>query len=168
MEPNSEIHGMLHRHLSSVPSIGAVCGLYCSICLCFHFMCGIDLMESEYIYFLSLHLCPLKFHRIFNEKYNFSHRYHKQPKSGFAVRFWCVSETPSGDTVTAMLSLQWHHNGHDSISNHQPHECLLNGLFRRRSKKTSKLRVTGLCAGNSPGTAEFPAQMASYAENVSI
>ena len=35
-------------------------------------------------------------------------------------------------------------------------------------KKTSKLRVTGLCAGNSPGTGEFPAQMASYAENVSI
>ena len=37
-----------------------------------------------------------------------------------------------------------------SVSNHQPHECLLNRLFRRRSKKTSKFRVTGLCAGNSP------------------
>ena len=36
------------------------------------------------------------------------------------------------------------------------------------SKKTSKLRVTGLCVGNSPVTGEFPAQMASYAENVSI
>ena len=34
--------------------------------------------------------------------------------------------------------------------------------------KTSKLRVTGLCVGNSPGTGEFPAQMASNAENVSI
>ena len=34
-------------------------------------------------------------------------------------------------------------------------------LFRRRSKKTSNLRVTGLCAGNSPVTGEFPAQMAS-------
>ena len=45
---------------------------------------------------------------------------------------------------------------------------LLNQLFRRRSKKTSKLRVTGLCAGNSPATGEFPAQMASNAENVSI
>ena len=41
-------------------------------------------------------------------------------------------------------------------------------VFRRRSKKTSKLRVTGLCVGNSPGTSEFPAQMASNAENVSI
>ena len=35
-------------------------------------------------------------------------------------------------------------------------------------KKPSKLHVTGLCAGNSPGTGEFPAQMASYVENVSI
>ena len=66
------------------------------------------------------------------------------------------------------LSLQWRHNGRDIVSNHQPHDCLLNRLFRRRSKKTSKLRVTGLCAANSPGTGEFPAQMASNAENVSI
>ena len=65
-------------------------------------------------------------------------------------------------------ALRWRHNGPDSVSNHQPHDCLLNRLFRHRSKKTSKLRVTGLCAGNSPGTGEFPAQMASYAENVSI
>ena len=45
---------------------------------------------------------------------------------------------------------------------------ILNRLFRRRSKKTSKLLVTGLCAGNSPGTGEFLAQTASNAENVSI
>ena len=66
------------------------------------------------------------------------------------------------------MPLQWRHNGHDNVSNHQPHDCLLNRLFRRRSKKTSKLRVTGLCAGNSPGAGEFPSQMASYAENVSM
>ena len=35
-------------------------------------------------------------------------------------------------------------------------------------KETSKFRVTGLCVGNSPGTGEFPAQMASNAGNVSI
>ena len=67
-----------------------------------------------------------------------------------------------------LCTLQWRHNGLDSVSNHQPHHCLLSRLFGRRSKKTSKLRVTGLRAGNSPGTGEFPAQMASYAENVSI
>ena len=54
------------------------------------------------------------------------------------------------------------------VSNHQPHDCLLNRLFRRRSNKTSNLPVTGLCAGNSPGSGEFPAQTTCNAENVSI
>ena len=57
-------------------------------------------------------------------------------------------------------SLQWRYNGCDS--------GFLNRLFRHRSKKTSKLRVTGLCAGNSPEAGEFHAQMASNAENASI
>ena len=39
---------------------------------------------------------------------------------------------------------------------------------RRRPKKTLKLRVTGLCARNSPLTGQFAAQMTSNAENVSI
>ena len=65
-------------------------------------------------------------------------------------------------------ALQWHHNELAGISNHQSHDCLLNRLFTRRSKKTSKLQITGLCEGNSPVTGEFPAQRASNAENVSI
>ena len=68
----------------------------------------------------------------------------------------------------ASFTLLWRHNGRDGVSNQQPHDCLLNRLFRRRSKKTSKLRVSDLCVGNSPVTGEFPAQMASNAENVSI
>ena len=67
-----------------------------------------------------------------------------------------------------VFTLQWGHNGRDSISNHQPSDCLLNRLFRRRSKKTSKLRVTGLCVGNSSVTGEFSAQMANKAESASI
>ena len=66
------------------------------------------------------------------------------------------------------VSLQWRDDKRDGVSNHQPHDCLLNRLFRPRSNKASKLRVTGLCPGNSPVTGEFPAQMASSAENVSI
>ena len=66
------------------------------------------------------------------------------------------------------ISLQWRHNGRNGVSNFQHHDCLLNRLFKRRSKKTSKLRITGLWAGNSPVTGEFPAQRASNAENVSI
>ena len=65
-------------------------------------------------------------------------------------------------------TLQWRHIRRSGVSNHQPHDCLLKLLFRRRSKKTSKLRVTGLCVGNSPMTGEFTAQRASNAENGSI
>ena len=50
--------------------------------------------------------------------------------------------------ITAQ-TLQWRHNGRDGVSNNQPHDCLLNRLCRRRSKQTSKLRVTGLWAGNA-------------------
>ena len=67
-----------------------------------------------------------------------------------------------------LRSLLWRHNGGECVSNHQLRNCLLNRIFGRRSEKTLKLRVTGLCAGNSPETGEFPAQMASNAENVSI
>ena len=59
-------------------------------------------------------------------------------------------------------ALEWPHNGPDGVSNHHSR------LFRRRSKKIPKLRVTGLCEGNPPVTGGFPSQRASKAENVSI
>ena len=64
--------------------------------------------------------------------------------------------------------LQWRHNGRHGVPNHQRVDGLLKRLFRCRSKKTSKLRATGICAGNSPVTGDFPAQAASNAEYVSI
>ena len=67
-----------------------------------------------------------------------------------------------------LSTLQWRHSGHNWVSNHQFYDCLLNLFFRRRLKKTSTLRVTGLCEGNSPVTGKFPAQRASNAENASI
>ena len=70
--------------------------------------------------------------------------------------------------MTATFHSQGRHNEPDGVSNYQRLHCLLNDLFGRRSKKTSKLRVIGLCAGNSPVTGEFPAQKASNAENCSI
>ena len=66
------------------------------------------------------------------------------------------------------VALLWRHNGCDGVSNHQPHDCSRNHSFRHRSKKRSKLHVTGLCAGDLPVTGEFPAQRASNAENISI
>ena len=65
-------------------------------------------------------------------------------------------------------SLQWRYNVSDGVANHQPHDCSLNRVFRRRSNKTSNLRVTGLCEGNSPVTGEFPSQWDSKVENVFI
>ena len=84
------------------------------------------------------------------------------------VTTWTGKLLVHNNDIIDSMPLRWRHNGHDGVSNHQPYDCLFNRLFRRRSKKTSKLCVTGLCVGNSPGTGEFPAQMASNAENVSI
>ena len=68
---------------------------------------------------------------------------------------------------TTYLS-EWRPNACDGILNQRRFDCLLNPLSMRRSKKTSRLRVTGLCEGNSPVTGEFPAQRTSNAENASI
>ena len=70
--------------------------------------------------------------------------------------------------VRGLNTLRWCHNESDSVSHHRRLDCLLNRLFRRRSRRASKLRVTGLCEGNSPETGEVPAQRASDAEKVSI
>ena len=86
-----------------------------------------------------------------------------------------IYSSPCSDVLPNILNamdrfdlLQWRHNEQDCVSNHQPHDCLLNCLSRHRSMKTLTLRVTGLCVGNSPVTGEFPAQRASNAENASM
>ena len=76
----------------------------------------------------------------------------------------CVAPRPRFRTLHYSDAIM----GAMASQDHQPQYCLLNRLFRRRSMKTSKLRVTGRCAGNSSVTGEFPAQMASNAEDVSI
>ena len=45
--------------------------------------------------------------------------------------------------------LEWCHNERDDIWNHRRLDYLLSRLFRRRSKRTTMLRVTGLCEGKS-------------------
>ena len=60
------------------------------------------------------------------------------------------------------ITLQWYLNERDSVSNHQPHNCLLKPLFRRRSKKTSKLVSLAYVRGirrwpiNSPHRGPLP------------
>ena len=98
-------------------------------------------------------------------------------RSVFVVQCWvvCNAEHTLMNTLFKQqncahkgMKSQWHHNERDGVSNHQPYDCLLGRLFRHRSKKTSKLRLTGLCEGDSPVTDEFPAQRASNVENISI
>ena len=105
-------------------------------------------------------LCSKPYHII---SYQIIH--HGQHGKPWHLQYNCARDATAYQQASALL---WRHNGRDSVSNHQPHDCLLNRLCRRRSKKTSKLRVAGLCAGNSPWIGEFSAQMASNAENVSI
>ena len=69
------------------------------------------------------------------------------------TELWYFSVVRQSNLLT---TLQWRNNEADCVSNHQPYDCLLNGLFRRRSKKTSKLRVTGLCAGIHRGPVNSP------------
>ena len=69
--------------------------------------------------------------------------------------------------INIPVALQWRHNEGDGVSNHLCLDCLANLLFRRRSKKTPKLCVTGLCDGSPSVTDGFPSQWASNAEDVS-
>ena len=92
-------------------------------------------------------------------------------KTAFSTSFSCMKivifvESPEIHSKWPLLprklprslinTLEWPHNERHGVSNHHPEDCLLKRLFRRRSKKTSMLRVTGLCVGNSPVTGEFP------------
>ena len=71
----------------------------------------------------------------------------------------------SADLVDHLVTSQWRHNECDGVSNHQPQGCLLKRLFRRRSKKTPKPRVTGPCGGihrwpaNSPNKGPIKRKM---------
>ena len=58
--------------------------------------------------------------------------------------WWCKAKF---EQMPMSCSLHWRHNDHGGVSNHQPHGCLLNHLFRCRSKKTSKPRVTAFVRG---------------------
>ena len=66
-------------------------------------------------------------------------------------------------------ALQWRCNGYDGVSNHRRLDGVLNRLWRCRSKETSKLRVTGLCEGNSPVSYRWiPCTKGPNAQHISI
>ena len=72
------------------------------------------------------------------------------------------------DMSKPCMTLQWHHNGHDCTSNHQPHDCLLKPFIQKQIKENIKALSHWFWVGNSQMTSEFPAQMSSNEEKVSI
>ena len=64
--------------------------------------------------------------------------------------------------------IKWRHNGWDGVSNHQPHDCILNCFFQAQIKENIIAPRHWSRVGNLPVTGEFPAQKASNADDVSI
>ena len=84
----------------------------------------------------------------------------------FAILHCCFTDTWAYRMNTQMpvryhwriwvIPLQWRHNGRDSVSNQQPHDCLLSRLFRRRSKKIWKLALLAFLRGIRLGPVNSP------------
>ena len=72
------------------------------------------------------------------------------------------------NTFKGYFALQWRHNECDGVSNHQPHDCLLNRYSRSRSRKTSKLRVNGPCERIHRSPVNSPHKGPVTRKNVSI
>ena len=100
---------------------------------------------------------------------------HKNIRSGVENRCCCLcTGNISYDSFTQNTYLCPHFNRSDVFMSAMASQItsltiIYSTIYsRRRSKKTSKLRVTGLCEGSSPVTGEFLAQRASNAESVSM
>ena len=78
----------------------------------------------------------------------------------FVVFNYPLSLPISSKVTSLALSLQCRHNERTCVSIHKCLDCLLHCLFRCKSKKISKFRVTGLCEGNPPVTGGFHSQRA--------
>ena len=84
-----------------------------------------------------------------------------------------VKYLPMSSRVTSLVWRQyydWSTTHHFSVFIMGEMSSQIKGvsLVRRRSKKTSRLCVTGLLKGNPPVAGDFPSQRASHAEIVSI
>ena len=96
-------------------------------------------------------------HSVFHLDWMWKYMYFKSNNTTILYKPRKVFNIPQAmSTFVDLTALRWRHNEHDCVSNHQRFDCLLNRLFMSRSKKTPKLRVTGLCVGNSPEPVNSP------------
>ena len=91
--------------------------------------------ESVGTFFLTITTCGVR-----NHTHTYTQRGHCLTFEYIKHNSWCT-----------WSSLQWRNHERDGTSNHRRPCCLFNHLFRCRSKKTSKLCVTGLDEGKSTG-----------------
>ena len=78
---------------------------------------------------------------------------------------WVIATGISDHGIKSRSPIQSRHNDQDDVSNHQHHHCLLNRLSRRRSKKASKLRVTGGCFTNVSRALQYNLSKFVYCRN---
>ena len=85
----------------------------------------------------------------------------KVPQGGLLLsnQIWELVEWDSRGVLFVIFSLQWRHIERNGVSDHRRPDCLLNRLFRCKSKKTTTLRVTALCDGNLPMTGGCSSQI---------
>ena len=134
----------------------------------------VELWQGRTVYpmncVLVLWLSILRIHRI----YDFEHLIILAILSAFVLWYRCRGVCMCLRNHNANTGWQSHIHYNDALmSEMASHITSVPIVYsticcRRRSKKTSRLHVTDLCAGNSPVTGEFAAQWASNAENVSI
>ena len=75
---------------------------------------------------------------------------------GFIVMVMWLCFLVDHEIVVTRVPSKWRHNEPDAVSNHRRLHCLLKCWFRRRSKETSKPRVTGLWCGKFTGDRWIP------------
>ena len=55
-----------------------------------------------------------------------------------AIYLLITSSLPSYRGAYQEIALHWRHNEHDGVFNHQPHDCILNRLFKAQNKENIK------------------------------
>ena len=122
------------------PRAAMVCMAKYIITNSFIFCCCICFVRNVVVFDFNLEVCHCYFHfhfQSFNGKSIISKELvvHKRycVKPSYTVISWAIY-VKCVENGESLWSLRWRHNGDDSVSNRQPHDCLFNRLFKRRSK----------------------------------
>ena len=103
--------------------------------LCIHMFIFFQVMSMIWVLFLNIYNKPCIFAA---HKQGMTSPHHRQIWKTNCHFCYCLKWLAFVTcNYTYHIPYHWHHNERNDVSNHQPHDCLLNHLFRHRSKKTS-------------------------------